>query len=284
MTIAAADQLTMYRNMVLIRRFEEGVAEAYADGFIGGFTHLYIGQEAVATGAITALNHDDYVIGTYRVHAHALVRGTWRAAAGLDFFAEALLARHRVDVQITPLQVSPAANLFGAPFYPSSGPFYPTAFAAANGVSDDLLLTIFFPKTPLHDGAVIIRNNRILVARAVLPLATGREPDSHLGTRHLAAIGLTERTDAIVIVVSEETGIISIVRNGIIRRRLDEGQLSRLLYRWYQTQTQPSPDWFSRLLRPGQNGQASGTPQEEGLPPEEEVAREKSAAVGRSDG
>jgi len=66
----------MYRKMLLIRRFEEGVAEAYADGFIGGFTHLYIGQEAVATGSITSLNHDDYAIGTYRVHAHALVRGS----------------------------------------------------------------------------------------------------------------------------------------------------------------------------------------------------------------
>ena len=61
--------------MLLVRRFEEGVAEAYADGFIGGFTHLYIGQEAVATGAISSLNHDDYAIGTYRIHAHALVRG-----------------------------------------------------------------------------------------------------------------------------------------------------------------------------------------------------------------
>lgn len=151
-------------------------------------------------------------------------------------------------------------------------------------VSDDLLLTIFFPKTPLHDGAVIIRNNRILVARAVLPLAMGREPDSHLGTRHLAAIGLTERTDAIVIVVSEETGIISIVRNGIIRRRLDEGQLSRLLYRWYPAQAQPSSDWFSRLLRPGQNGQPGATPPDEAPPPEEDVTRETSSAVGRSDG
>jgi pyruvate dehydrogenase E1 component alpha subunit len=60
--------------MSLIRRFEEGAAEAYADGFIGGFMHLYIGQEAVATGAISALNHDDYVIATYRDHAHALAR------------------------------------------------------------------------------------------------------------------------------------------------------------------------------------------------------------------
>ncbi len=76
MTIVAADQIRMYERMVLIRRFEEGVAEAYADGFIGGFTHLYIGQEAVAAGSITALNHDDYAIGTYRIHAHALMRDT----------------------------------------------------------------------------------------------------------------------------------------------------------------------------------------------------------------
>jgi pyruvate dehydrogenase E1 component alpha subunit len=74
MAIPAADKIHMYRMMSLIRRFEEGAAEAYADGFIGGFMHLYIGQEAVATGAITALNHDDFVIGTYRDHAHALVR------------------------------------------------------------------------------------------------------------------------------------------------------------------------------------------------------------------
>ncbi len=76
MTVPLGDQLQLYYNMALIRRFEEGVAEAYAEGFIGGFTHLYIGQEAVATGAISALNHDDYVIGTYRDHAHALVRET----------------------------------------------------------------------------------------------------------------------------------------------------------------------------------------------------------------
>jgi pyruvate dehydrogenase E1 component alpha subunit len=76
MAIPPADQVQLYRMMVLIRRFEEGVAEAYAEGFIGGFTHLYIGQEAVATGAISALNHDDYVIDTYRDHGHAICRET----------------------------------------------------------------------------------------------------------------------------------------------------------------------------------------------------------------
>ncbi|MEE8507760.1 MAG: thiamine pyrophosphate-dependent enzyme [Myxococcota bacterium] len=76
MAVPLPDQIQFHRKMLLIRRFEEGVAEAYADGFIGGYTHLYIGQEAVATGAISALNHDDYAIGTYRDHGHALVRGT----------------------------------------------------------------------------------------------------------------------------------------------------------------------------------------------------------------
>jgi pyruvate dehydrogenase E1 component alpha subunit len=76
MAVSLQEQIQFYRKMLLVRRFEEGVAEAYAEGFIGGFTHLYIGQEAVATGAITALNPDDYTIGTYRIHAHALLCGT----------------------------------------------------------------------------------------------------------------------------------------------------------------------------------------------------------------
>ena len=73
--IPAADQIKMYRTMLLIRRIEERIAECYGEGKIGGFTHLYIGQEAVAVGGITALNHDDYVIDTYRDHGHFLARG-----------------------------------------------------------------------------------------------------------------------------------------------------------------------------------------------------------------
>jgi pyruvate dehydrogenase E1 component alpha subunit len=71
----AAEQIKMYRQMLLIRRIEERVAECYGEGRIGGFTHLYIGQEAVAVGAIAALNPDDYVIDTYRDHGHYLARG-----------------------------------------------------------------------------------------------------------------------------------------------------------------------------------------------------------------
>jgi pyruvate dehydrogenase E1 component alpha subunit len=73
--IPAAEQIKMYRQMLLIRRIEERVAECYGEGKIGGFTHLYIGQEAVAVGGIAALNPDDYVIDTYRDHGHYLARG-----------------------------------------------------------------------------------------------------------------------------------------------------------------------------------------------------------------
>ncbi len=101
-------------------------------------------------------------------------------------------------------------------------------------VSSDLLLTIFFPNSELHDGAAIIRGNRVVAARCILPLAEAATGDGRLGTRHLAAIGLTEQTDALVIVVSEETGIISLAHNGRMIRNLDKGRLARLLYRWLQ--------------------------------------------------
>lgn len=84
-------------------------------------------------------------------------------------------------------------------------------------VSVETLRTIFAMYTPLHDGAVIIRNNRIAAAGCLLPLSTQELPKD-LGTRHRAAIGLTEETDAVVVVVSEETGIISIAHDGTISR------------------------------------------------------------------
>jgi pyruvate dehydrogenase E1 component alpha subunit len=73
--LTPTDKLKLYRQMLLIRRLEERVAESYGEQKIGGFTHLYIGQEAVAVGGISALNPDDYVISTYRDHGHFLARG-----------------------------------------------------------------------------------------------------------------------------------------------------------------------------------------------------------------
>jgi diadenylate cyclase len=100
--------------------------------------------------------------------------------------------------------------------------------------STRLLTTIFFPNTALHDGAVIVRGERLIAAGCVLPLTSRILPDSSLGTRHRAAVGITEQTDALVIVVSEETGIISIARSGRIVRRLDDQRLGRILQAFYQ--------------------------------------------------
>ncbi len=86
-------------------------------------------------------------------------------------------------------------------------------------VSESLVGNIFFPKSPLHDGAVIVRNGRIYAASCILPLTQSTAFSSQLGTRHRAAIGMTENSDAVVLIVSEETGIISVAFNGEITRK-----------------------------------------------------------------
>jgi diadenylate cyclase len=96
-------------------------------------------------------------------------------------------------------------------------------------LSRKLLFSIFVKETPLHDGAVIIDGDRIKAAGCVLPLSFNPDLDPNLGTRHRAALGLTERSDALVIVVSEETGSISLVRDGKINRNLDGGSLRETL-------------------------------------------------------
>jgi diadenylate cyclase len=95
--------------------------------------------------------------------------------------------------------------------------------------SYDLLLNIFVPGTPLHDGAVIVRGDRIVAASCFLPLTTRHELSTELGTRHRAAIGLSEETDALVIVVSEETGTISLATGQQLLRPLDETTLRNSL-------------------------------------------------------
>ena len=96
-------------------------------------------------------------------------------------------------------------------------------------LSYDLLVTIFNPSTPLHDGAVIIQRERIAAASVFLPLTKNPGISRELGTRHRAAIGVTEGSDAISVVVSEETGLITYVENGAMKRNLDTTQLRALL-------------------------------------------------------
>jgi diadenylate cyclase len=96
-------------------------------------------------------------------------------------------------------------------------------------ISYDLLVTLFNPATPLHDGAVIIQNERLAAASVFLPLTKNPEISREMGTRHRAAIGITEGSDAISIVVSEETGLITYVEAGAVKRNVDTTQLRKLL-------------------------------------------------------
>jgi diadenylate cyclase len=96
-------------------------------------------------------------------------------------------------------------------------------------VAPELLASIFFPHTPLHDGGVIISGNSIKAARCVFPLSQNTELHTTLGMRHRAAVGLSEETDAVVVVVSEETGTISVSYRGRLSRGLDASRLKRFL-------------------------------------------------------
>lgn len=96
-------------------------------------------------------------------------------------------------------------------------------------VTADFLMNVFIPNTPLHDGAAVMRGKRLVAAGCLLPLTENRRLSSELGTRHRAAIGLSEQCDALIIVVSEETGIVSVAEEGHITRRLTSEQLKDYL-------------------------------------------------------
>ena len=96
-------------------------------------------------------------------------------------------------------------------------------------ISPQLLVNIFVPNTPLHDGAVVISENQIMAAACMLPLASDKDIAKELGTRHRAGIGISKETDAIAVIVSEETGKISIAKNGTLIADLKEDALKRIL-------------------------------------------------------
>lgn len=113
-----------------------------------------------------------------------------------------------------------------------------TGTALDSQISSALLENIFEPNTPLHDGAVVLRSDRIMAAACILTLSEGKEISRELGTRHRAALGITESTDAITLIVSEETGIISLAKNGRLTRHLDRAALEELLTSiYYQRDT-----------------------------------------------
>ncbi len=107
--------------------------------------------------------------------------------------------------------------------------FFKTGTVIDAQVSTQLLRNIFFPKAALHDGAMIIRNGRVAAAACVLPLSESRRLSVDLGTRHRAGVGVSEAADAVVVIVSEETGAISVAVDGMLKRHLAPQTLERLL-------------------------------------------------------
>ena len=125
-----------------------------------------------------------------------------------------------------------------------------------SAVNLEVLGTIFYEGTPLHDGAAIIENGRIKAAGCVLPLSNNLDMGKDMGTRHRAGLGMSENSDAIVVVVSEETGIISLAKNGVLIRRLDRQNLFNLLQEEVVPPEETEEDNESvlkKLLRKGGN-------------------------------
>ena len=133
------------------------------------------------------------------------------------------------------------------------GEYAETGIPIDGELTHQLLTNIFTPNTPLHDGAVIIKNNKIIAAACYLPLSESASISRELGTRHRAALGISEVTDALTIVVSEETGAISCTKNGELVRDIDEERLSEILTK-NLTQSLKAPDANPLNWRGRKNG------------------------------
>ncbi len=122
-------------------------------------------------------------------------------------------------------------------------------------ITAQMIGTIFYEGTPLHDGAVIVRGDKLHAAGCVLPLTQNKELNKELGTRHRAGIGITENSDALVIIVSEENGVISIAQNGKLTRFLDGKKIEKkLLSLYFEGETeQKLSDRISKAIRGGKN-------------------------------
>lgn len=119
-------------------------------------------------------------------------------------------------------------------------------------VTVQLLINLFFPNSPLHDGAAIIRGNRVMAAGCLLPLSENPAISKTLGTRHRAGLGISEQTDAVSIIVSEETGSITLARNGELLRGLSEEELKAALLELFAGQpVQSAMRWRWRRVSPG---------------------------------
>lgn len=120
-------------------------------------------------------------------------------------------------------------------------------------VTPELICNIFFPKAPMHDGAVIIKEGRVVSAGCILPLTGHNNLSSELGTRHRAAIGMSETSDALVVVVSEETGMISIAEKGNLKRDISGGDLREILTKAFIKENDKDNNKIIKIFRGNKN-------------------------------
>ncbi|MDA8193108.1 MAG: diadenylate cyclase CdaA [Thermaerobacter sp.] len=172
------------------------------------------------------------------------------------FFRENLMNHEEVDMNRVIDEVARAAdhlsrNRTGALFvmarHTGLAEYVATGTPIGAVVSSALLENLFVPNTPLHDGACIIRDGRVVAAAAFLPLTDSAQPGSELGSRHRAALGISEQSDAIAVAVSEETGWISVAAEGRLYRRLEDRSLREMLTRYLR----PKPHAALKLWHRG---------------------------------
>ena len=224
----------IYQILVLIKG-TRAVQMALGLAFITGFFYFsrWVRLEAVTWMLTNVLPY--FVFAIIVIFQHEIRRALARFGqtplfAGFssinrnEFYDEIILAITTLASQQTGALIVVERDI-GLKTYIESG------IALDASLSYDLLVTIFNPSVPLHDGAVIVQNGRIAAAACFLPLTVKPRLSKELGTRHRAAIGITEETDAVAIIVSEETGAVSFAHDGEIERRVDpEALRQRLRY------------------------------------------------------
>ena len=181
------------------------------------------------------------IIGFLIIFQSELRRGLTRIGQSPLF--KLFLKEEKLVNEITQAVVSMSKNRVGALIAiereVSLKPFAETGIALDGMLTAELLLTTFMPTTPFHDGGVIIQGGRVLAVGCLFPLSESQKIAKTLGTRHRAGLGLSEETDALVIVVSEETGTISLMSQGRVTREVDEDKLRSQLMELYQPAPRP---------------------------------------------
>ncbi len=196
-----------------------------------------------------------------------------RALERLGRFNEVLVAPRRNDFELVAERVADAAQRMAAKKHggliviereTGLQDLIETGVKLDAQLTPELLTNIFFPNSPMHDGGVIVRGQRIAAAACVLPLTTTQFEDGRYGLRHRAGLGVTEGTDAIAIIISEERGSISIAHNGRMIRRVDPKQLSGALMALAQpgierarSNLPPAMRWLGDFLRNGRQAHDS---------------------------